>query len=476
MARKGKRAGIEMRAAMWAARHPVSLGAPASVWASVAQFGPVTTGGVAAGVGAGVLGWARSHPASFQRFGAPHARAARRRWTAYAGVRWSSIVQACDLVRDDRRTATLLVPRVLRVASPTPTIDRVTVKLLRGQSLRTWQDRQDELAAALNATALGITRIKPQVLVLTVVRGDPFDDIVPATPIPADPDEVDLRAVELGETEYGQAWTEPLVGQSWLTSGASGSGKNSLIWNPLRAVGPLIRDGLVRVWMVDPKGGMETLRARDLFHRWADHVEDTDEDDDKGLAYRGEAAIEVIEAFRDEMKATQLAVGGQGNRKFTVSGETPLNVLMVDELAMLTALSSGTTTRRLNQLLAEIMTQGRSTGYSVLAYLQEPTKDIVPIRDLFTRRYSLRTTSASYVDMVLGDGARMRGALADEIPTGDEFAGIGFRVDDRSRNPIRVRAGLVTDPEIDELVRTCTPHNQSDSGGESTVVAFARTG
>ena len=190
--------------------------------------------------------------------------------------------------------------------------------------------------------------------------------------------------------------------------------------------------------------------------------------------------MDVIEAFRDEMKTTQLAVGGQGNRKFTVSGETPLNVLMVDELAMLTALSSGATTRRLNQLLAEIMTQGRSTGYSVLAYLQEPTKDIVPIRDLFTRRFSLRTSAASYVDMVLGDGARMRGALADEIPIGDDHAGIGFRVDDRSRNPIRVRAGLVTDAEIDELVRTSTPHphpdHDGDSGGESTVVAFARTG
>ena len=470
MTGKGKRAGIEMRAMAWAARHPGSVGAPATVAASVAQFGPVTTGGVAAGLVAGGLGWARAHPASFERYGAACLRAGYRRWTRYAGPRWSAIMQACDLVRDDRRTGRMLTPRVLRTKAPTPTIDRVTIKLLRGQSLRTWQDRQDELAAALNATALGITRVKPQVLVLTVVRGNPFDEIVPATPIPDEAGEVDLRAVELGETEYGDPWTEALLGQSWLTSGASGSGKNSLIWNPLRAVGPLIRTGLVRVWMVDPKGGMETLRARPLFHRWADHVEDTDEDDDKGIAYRGEAALDVIEAFRDDMKTTQLDVGGQGKRKFVVSCETPLNVLMVDELAMLTALSSGATTRRLNQLLAEIMTQGRSTGYSVLAYLQEPTKDIVPIRDLFTRRFSLRTTSASYVDMVLGDGARMRGALADEIPVGDEFAGIGFRVDDRTRNPIRVRAGLVTDPEIDELVHTCTP----DAGGGSTVVAFPR--
>ena len=471
MAGKGRRTGIEMRAVAWAARHPATVGAPVTVAASVAQFGPVTTGGVAAGLVAGGLGWARAHPESFERYGAAHLRAACRRWSCYVGPRWSAVAQACELVRDDRRTGVMLTPRVVRVKSPTPTIDQVTVKLLRGQSLRTWQDRQDELAAALNATALGITRIKPQVLVLTVVRADPFDEAVAATPIPDECADVDLRGIELGESEYAQPWEEPLLGQSWLVSGASGTGKSGLLWNPLRAVGPMVRDGLVRVWMVDPKGGMETLRARELFHRWADHVEDTDEDEDKGLAYRGEAAMDVVEAFRDDMKTTQLDVGGRGKRKFTVSRETPLNVLMIDELAMLTALSSGATTRRLNQLLAEIMTQGRSTGYSVLAYLQEPTKDIVPIRDLFTRRISLRTTSASYVDMVLGDGARMRGALADEIRVGEEFAGIGFRVDDRSRNPIRVRAGLVTDGEIDELVRTCTPHVDP---GEATVVAFPR--
>ena len=159
--KKGRRTGIEMRAVAWAARHPAAVGAPVTVAGSVAQFGPVTTGGVAAGLVAGGLGWARAHPESFERYGASCLRAGRRRWTSYVGPRWSAVAQACDLVRDDRRTGAMLTPRVVRVKSPTPTIDQVTVKLLRGQSLRTWQDRQDELAAALNATALGITRIKP---------------------------------------------------------------------------------------------------------------------------------------------------------------------------------------------------------------------------------------------------------------------------------------------------------------------------
>ena len=40
-----------------------------------------------------------------------------------------------------------------------------------------------------------------------------------------------LTAVELGDTEYGLPWTEPLLGRHWLISGETGSGKGSLIWN-----------------------------------------------------------------------------------------------------------------------------------------------------------------------------------------------------------------------------------------------------
>jgi S-DNA-T family DNA segregation ATPase FtsK/SpoIIIE len=59
--------------------------------------------------------------------------------------------------------------------------------------------------------------------------------------------------------------------------------------------------------------------------------------------------------------------------------------------------------------------------------------------------------------MVLGEGARERGALADEIPGDQAHAGIGYVIDQRSRLPIRFRAALVTDEEIDELVTRCTP-------------------
>jgi S-DNA-T family DNA segregation ATPase FtsK/SpoIIIE len=47
--------------------------------------------------------------------------------------------------------------------------------------------------------------------------------------------------------------------------------------------------------------------------------------------------------------------------------------------------------------------------------------------------------------------------MADQIPGDEAHAGIGFVIDAGSRLPVRVRAGWVTDDEIDELVMRCTP-------------------
>jgi S-DNA-T family DNA segregation ATPase FtsK/SpoIIIE len=87
--------------------------------------------------------------------------------------------------------------------------------------------------------------------------------------------------------------------------------------------------------------------------------------------------------------------------------------------------------------------------------VQEPSKDIVDVRELFTTRICLGVTAASHVDMVLGDGARERGALADEIPGDEAHTGIGFVIDQGSRLPVRFRAAYVADEEIDELVTRC---------------------
>jgi S-DNA-T family DNA segregation ATPase FtsK/SpoIIIE len=85
----------------------------------------------------------------------------------------------------------------------------------------------------------------------------------------------------------------------------------------------------------------------------------------------------------------------------------------------------------------------------VRGYVQEPTKDTVPVRDLFPRRICLRVAAKSHVAMVLGDDAYERGGWANRI--GESEAGVGYVFGEGAREPLRVRAGWVSDETIKEL-------------------------
>jgi DNA segregation ATPase FtsK/SpoIIIE, S-DNA-T family len=169
------------------------------------------------------------------------------------------------------------------------------------------------------------------------------------------------------------------------------------------------------------------------------------------------------------MQDVQRRLAAEGARKFTPSVETPLNLLIMDELAALMAF--GDHARDWRKALTEVGTQGRATGHSMLGYVQEPSKDTVPVRDLFTVRVCLGVTSAAHVDMTLGEGARLRGALADEIPNVPDTAGVGYVIRQRSRAPTRVRAGWVDDGQIAETNKFVTADGRGPGDGGLRVVA-----
>jgi DNA segregation ATPase FtsK/SpoIIIE, S-DNA-T family len=434
--------GGEFRLLGWLFRHPLIALTPPAVTAAVVRFGPVPVGAALAGLVVALAVWWRAHPPSYDRWAAPRVRTCWRRWVAYRGGRWTRLLSACELTREHRHNNRPIVPRVCRVRAVTPSIDTLRVRMIPGHDLKAWVDRLPALADALGVHQIAATRHRPGVLALVIERTMPFTFVVPATRIPELAAEVDLAAVVIGEDEYGRPYPLRLRGRHFLGVGATGSGKSGLMWNPLRALGPMIRDGLVRVWMIDLKGGMETASARPLFHRWA---------------RTGPDAIGVLTEFRDTMTARQDVLRGERKRRSIITPETPYELLVIDELAMATAYGDRSLVREALRLLAEILTQGRAADCSVMAFVQEPSKDVVEVRDLFTTKICLGVTAAVHVDMALGDGARDKGALADEIPGDEAHAGIGFAIAPGSRLPVRLRAGLVTDADITELVTTCTP-------------------
>src|SRR5690606_25330093 len=82
-------------------------------------------------------------------------------------------------------------------------------------------------------------------------------------------------------------------------------------------------------------------------------------------------------------------------------------------------------------------------------YVQEPTKDTVPVRELFPRRMCLRVPHKNHVAMALGDHAYDRGAWADRI--GESTPGVGYLFGEGIREALRVRAGWVPDETIKAL-------------------------
>jgi S-DNA-T family DNA segregation ATPase FtsK/SpoIIIE len=243
---------------------------------------------------------------------------------------------------------------------------------------------------------------------------------------------VDLRRVFSGRTEYGHDWHVPLVGGHTLVVGSSGAGKNSVMWCPLVSIAPAIRDGLVRVSGIDPKG-MELAYGRGIFTRYA---------------VTGADALAVLDELVAAMDIRKTEFAGRV-RSVPISPEYPLELVEFDEIGALTKYTDRKTRDAITEKVALLTTQGRALGFTVRGYVQEPTKDTVPVRELFPRRVCLRVSAKSHVGMVLGEHAYERGAWANRI--GESEAGVGYVFGEGIQEPLRVRAGWVPDETIKQL-------------------------
>ena len=72
-------------------------------------------------------------------------------------------------------------------------------------------------------------------------------------------------------------------------------------------------------------------------------------------------------------------------------------MLIVDEIASLTAYIGDRKLRAdVEQLVGLLLSQGRAVGVSVIAAVQDPSKDVLPIRQLFSIRVGLRMTESNH--------------------------------------------------------------------------------
>jgi S-DNA-T family DNA segregation ATPase FtsK/SpoIIIE len=418
-----------------AARHPLAATVLALAAATWVRLGWVTLVALVLAVLVGLVAWWWFWPVSFSRW---IGRPARGTWRAWCyRRRWAAVMTIAGVAPWYR--GRILLP-VLGKVTATKYTDRVHVRLVSGQSAADFAKCADNLAHGFRALLCRVRAAKSGAVVLEFVRRDALAALVPALPVPDCPD---LTALPVGRREDGLPWLIRLHGTHVLVAGATGAGKASLLWGLVRAMFPLMQTGLVRVLAADPKL-MELAYGRIIFDTYGAYAADP-------------AAIAAMldRAIADMQDRASRFAGRQRDHAPTVAD--PFTVVLVDEVAFLTAYQPDRKLReRIMNALATLTTQGRAVGYCVVAALQDPRKDVLAIRNLFPDRIAMRLDEPEQVDMMLGDGARDRGAACELIsPDPATGAGVAFVRMEADPDPVRVRAGWVSDADIRALAAAC---------------------
>jgi S-DNA-T family DNA segregation ATPase FtsK/SpoIIIE len=436
---------FELRLILWAALFPM-LSVPIILTSAAGETGGATA---ATTVGLASLmilaGWRLPYPESFHRLVSGRIWKRWRRWSTYRRP-WRHLcaMHGLTVVLNDH----VSVPKLHRVKVGYAS-DAVTVKLLYGQSVEDWQRVSEALAHAFGAMSVRVRHLKPGWAAIDVHHTDALASVVRLPEVPCC-EGIGVEALTAGVTERGDRWKVRIGGRHILVAGATGAGKGSVVWSVLAGLGPAIRAGIVHLWVVDPKGGMEFGPGQALYQRF-------EHDPGEGTVHLLRDAASILTGRAERLRGV--------TRSHTPTIEEPLVVLVIDEIATLTAYSTDRKVRgEIEQLLGLILSQGRAVGVNVIAAVQDPAKDVLPFRQLFPTRVALRLTEPSQVAMVLGDSARDRGALCDRIP--DTLPGVGYVAEEGSSELVRVRAFHVSDDDIARLCKEFRPMSRPRASQE----------
>ena len=175
---------------------------------------------------------------------------------------------------------------------------------------------------------------------------------------------------------------------------------------------------------------MELGLGRSLFTRYAD---------------RPDQAVQLLEEAVTACEARAARIAGLSRLHVATTAE-PLVLVLIDELATLTAyLPDRDLLRRGEAALSRLCSIGRAPGFVVWGFLQDPRKETIKARHLFTQTIGLRLRDREEVAMILGDGALAAGAACHQVSRATP--GVGYAMDETGRLT-RVRAGWVHDDTI----------------------------
>jgi len=382
--------------------------------------------------------WRGFAPAGYERWCGGPAR--RFGWRRHVRRRWLAIADRCGLTatvptktrsrKDGQADYRLVAPKLQRVRTRGHLLE-LTVRTRAGQTVDDLEAAVPRLASTLSAVSYRTRPVSGGASGCTAVIELVMADHLTTATTAVEPEPWAVaEKVFLGNTQGGQKWELQIRGRHTLVAGCSGAGKGSVLWGICCGLAPAVRADVVRLWGVDLKRGVELEMGAGLF---------------SAHAYTPDDALPVLRALRDVIDDRGRSMAGTTRLHQPTVGD-PLHVLVIDELAALTAYADITIRREAERLLSEILTQGRALGVVVVACVQDPRKDVVTMRGLFTQTVALRLRSPEETSMVLGEGMTKAAPAHRISPT---YPGTAWVVEDNGAAD-RVRA----DYWPDDLIRT----------------------
>ncbi|WP_422744387.1 FtsK/SpoIIIE domain-containing protein [Micromonospora sp. WMMD754] len=316
----------------------------------------------------------------------------------------------------------------------------VTIKVYAGGvslSAADVRGKADKLRSGFGCRDVKVTDTGGGFHLWTLTFDDPFRRIIRLAGLPAPTKRL---SVVVGLDEDGQAIEKDMRLPN-LIVGMQGAGKSSEVWATLHGLQEAGIPHRVRVF--DPKGGQEFGELEDSAYyyernptKWPQFLE------------------HAIRA----MEVRQAMLRKAGLRKNPFTWENPLDLMVIDELLTVLAMSTSSAKVRIDgsQVKASdaflvFLSTARAAGFGVLACSQLSQKSTIgDVRDLFGYVTCLRVTSDEIVNTILGPGSSKL-YPAHELPKTEETAGIGFFATETGIR--KYRAAYPTDAERRRVVR-----------------------
>jgi S-DNA-T family DNA segregation ATPase FtsK/SpoIIIE len=333
-------------------------------------------------------------------------------------------------------------PRIIK-ADKLPGGFRLTFALPAGVTPTMFEQKAEAIAGAFRGSSAQVHRQRraDRVRLTVVGKNDPLF-LAPPAPTPF----LELEAgrdpsspLPVGFASSGELVTVELAERSFLIGGSPGSGKSVAVQ---QIVAGAALSKHTELWLIDPKGGVELLS---FWEACATRSETSDRT----------AVMEMLTELQEVMDARYVRLREQGLRRITPSAETPLIVLVIDELAFFTAATGKLKTEAadFSTALLDLVARGRAAGVVPVLVTQKPSAQVVPtaIRDLCSTRFAFRCGNNAQSDTILGDKMALAGYDASTIATDSQ--GLGLLLGETGKEAQRFRSFWLQDDHLRDLAK-----------------------